>query len=276
MRSKAHFRGHPIHPALVHFPLAFLIGAFCFDLLGKLMARPVWWMTGARLAVLGIASALLAAVPGLIDYLFTVPPKSSGKRRATRHLLANLAAVALFADGWAIRGAVATAPGVFVLVVEALGTGLLIYAAFQGGVLVSRNQIGVDHRYAEAGKWSEAKPESAGKSEVVVASAGELQVDQMKLLHLGDRRIVLARTEEGYTAFDDRCTHRGGSLADGVLISGTVQCPWHGSQFDVRTGAVCNGPAKEPIPTYRVEVKGKRVLLQLEVKSRKQEAAIRG
>ena len=98
----------------------------------------------------------------------------------------------------------------------------------------------------------------------------------MKLLRLGDRRIVLARTEEGYTAFEDHCTHRGGSLADGVLISGTVQCPWHGSQFDVRTGAVCNGPAKEPVATYPIEVKGKRVLLQLEVKSRKEETVVRG
>jgi nitrite reductase/ring-hydroxylating ferredoxin subunit len=42
---------------------------------------------------------------------------------------------------------------------------------------------------------------------------------------------VLARTEEGYVAFDDRCTHKGGSLAAGVMVWGTVQCLWHGSQF---------------------------------------------
>jgi nitrite reductase/ring-hydroxylating ferredoxin subunit/uncharacterized membrane protein len=265
MRSKAHFRGHPIHPALVHFPLAFLIGAFCFDLLGRLQTNPTLWSVGAYLAAAGIATALLAALPGFLDYFFTVPPKSSGKRRATLHMLANLAAVALFTLAWALRGQVATAPGLAVLLAEGLGSGLLLYAGFQGGVLVSRNQIGVDHRYAKAGKWSEARPQAvAGEEGIVVASVGELQIDQMKLLHVEGRRIVLARTEEGYTAFDDHCTHRGGSLADGVVISGTVQCPWHGSQFDVRTGAVCNGPAKQPIGTYEVEVSGKRVVLRLE------------
>jgi nitrite reductase/ring-hydroxylating ferredoxin subunit len=51
----------------------------------------------------------------------------------------------------------------------------------------------------------------------------------MKLLRIGDLRIVLGRTSDGYVAFDDRCTHRGGSLAGGVMVDGTVQCLWHGS-----------------------------------------------
>ena len=55
-----------------------------------------------------------------------------------------------------------------------------------------------------------------------VAKRDELQVDQMKLLHIGGKRIVLARTEDGYVAFDDRCTHKGGSLAGGVMVCGTV------------------------------------------------------
>ena len=67
----------------------------------------------------------------------------------------------------------------------------------------------------------------------------------MKLVHAGDKRIAVARTEKGYAAFQDRCTHRGGPLSDGVLICGTVQCPWHGSQFDVHTGEVKCGPADE-------------------------------
>ena len=55
-------------------------------------------------------------------------------------------------------------------------------------------------------------------------------------------------------AFADRCTHKGGSLADGALVGCTVQCPWHGSQFDVRTGQVVNGPAEAAINTYTVAV----------------------
>jgi len=75
----------------------------------------------------------------------------------------------------------------------------------------------------------------------------------MKLLRVGHKRIVLARTEKGYAAFDDRCTHRGGSLAGGVMLCGTVQCLWHGSQFDVSTGKVKAGPATKEIGVYRVK-----------------------
>ena len=75
----------------------------------------------------------------------------------------------------------------------------------------------------------------------------------MKLVHAGDERVVVSRTEQGYAAFADRCTHKGGPLSDGVLICGTVQCPWHGSQFDVRTGDVKCGPAEKKIRTYEME-----------------------
>src|SRR4051812_16916093 len=104
MRSKASFRGHPIHPALIPFPFAFLYGGFGFDLLGHLSGKSAWWTTGGYLVLLGILTALLAAVPGFVDYFKTVPPESSGKQRATRHMLVNLSAVILFSIAWTIRG----------------------------------------------------------------------------------------------------------------------------------------------------------------------------
>jgi uncharacterized membrane protein/nitrite reductase/ring-hydroxylating ferredoxin subunit len=264
VRSKAHVRGHPIHPALVHFPIAFLFGAFGFDLVGRLTGNPALWVTGGWLAILGVASALVAAIPGFIDYFLTVPPRSSGKRRATWHMALNLLVVALFAGAVLLRRGGPPNPGDTVLLLEGVGVVLLGISGYLGGVLLTRNQIGVDHRYAEAGKWREASLAPRANGEVVVARSGELAVDQMKLLRVMGKRIVLARTEDGYTAFDDHCTHRGGSLADGVIISGQVQCPWHGSQFDCRTGAVVNGPARERIGTYAVEERDGQVLLRLD------------
>jgi nitrite reductase/ring-hydroxylating ferredoxin subunit len=174
-------------------------------------------------------------------------------------MVLNLSAVALMAIAWAIRPGDAATGGV--LLIEMLAVGLLCYGSLQGGVLVTRNQISIDHRYAGAGKWSEISvPAEPGKP-VDIASSDELKRDQMKLIRIADRRIVLARTENGYVAFDDRCSHRGGSLAGGSLICGAVQCPWHGSQFDVRSGAVKAGPAKEAITVYAVEEKGGRVRL---------------
>jgi nitrite reductase/ring-hydroxylating ferredoxin subunit/uncharacterized membrane protein len=260
MRSKASYDGHPLHPALIPFPFAFLIGAFLFDALGWLFGRAALSATGGHLAIAGVVAALVAAVPGFIDYLYTVPPRSTGKQRATRHMILNLSAVALVAAAWMMR---ATASELVVLVLELAAVVLLMVAGWMGGILVSRNQISVDHRYAAAGKWKEEAIDLSPGTPVEVAATSELKLDQMKLLHVGDRRIVLARTDDGYVAFDDRCTHRGGSLAGGTMICGTVQCPWHGSQFDARAGTVSAGPAQESIETFRVEVRGDKVLLTL-------------
>lgn len=207
---------------------------------------------GRHLGLAGIATAVLAALPGLIDYSYTVPPESSAKARATKHMLANLFAVALFAVAWWMRGSAATRPDAVVLGLEAIGLGLLGAGGYMGGTLVTRNLIGVDHRYAQAGRWRDETVDSRPNQAVTVARRDELKVDQMKLLRVGGKRIVLARTENGYVAFDDRCTHKGGSLAGGVMVCGTVQCLWHGSQFDVSTGKVKAGPADKQVRVYRV------------------------
>lgn len=252
MRSKASYKGHPIHPALIPFPLAFLIGAFGFNTAGIVFDDVALHHTGAWLTVAGIAGALLAAVPGFIDYLYTVPPNSTGKRRATKHMIVNLSAVVLFALSLAIRGGIGSEAAPLNVLIELGGVALLTAGGWMGGVLVGRNQISVDHRYAHAGKWREERVAGAPGESVRVARADELKTNQLKLLHTERGRIVLGRTENGWVAFDDHCTHRGGSLADGVLICGVVQCPWHGSQFDCATGAVRAGPAQESIRSYRV------------------------
>jgi uncharacterized membrane protein/nitrite reductase/ring-hydroxylating ferredoxin subunit len=253
MRSKASFKGHPIHPALIPFPLAFLYGALVFDALGWVTGRAGLWTTGGHLAVAGVLTALVAAVPGLIDYFGTVPPGSTAKSRATKHMVVNLTSVALMAAAVWLRPPAPDRPDLWTLVLEGLSVALITVGGWMGGTLVVRNQIGVDHRYARAGKWNEAKVEAQPGKPAVVARADELEVDQMKLVHVWGKRIVIARTEHGWSAFDDGCTHRGASLADGVLMCGAVQCPWHGSQFDVRTGAVKCGPAEAGIAAYRIE-----------------------
>lgn len=259
MRSAAHLRGHPIHPSVIPFPFALLWGAFVADLIALLFDAPSFGRTGWYLAAAGVIMALVAAVPGFIDYFNTVPPESSARERATRHMLLNLSTVALFAIAFFLRLGEPHQPSALPLILEAVGVVMLSMAGWMGGVLVSRNQISVDHRYAHAGKWSETHVDAKPGEFVTVARADELKVDQMKLVHAGARRIVLARTEHGHVAFADGCTHKGGSLADGVLICGVVQCPWHGSQFDCASGTVKAGPADKPIATYEVREDGKEV-----------------
>lgn len=57
-----------------------------------------------------------------------------------------------------------------------------------------------------------------------------------------------------FCATQAKCTHRGGPLNEGKLDGSTVTCPWHGTQYDVCSGAVLRGPATEPVETHRVVV----------------------
>lgn len=263
MKSKAQIKGHPIHPMLVAFPIAFLYGALGFDAAGRLADWPGGWSTGAYLSLAAIASGVIAGVPGLIDYLYAVPPNSSGRARATKHMIVNLAALAAFAAGWAFRDRETLLPGAGTLLLEAVGVGLVTWGGWMGGTLVYRNQIGVDHRFAHAGKWHEEAIEGSPGEAVTIDGVAAMKPGQMWLLRWGDRRLVLARTDDGFAAFDDHCSHRGGSLAGGALVCGVVQCPWHGSQFDVRDGRVKAGPAEESIDTYAAELQGDQVRLTL-------------
>lgn len=256
MRSKASFRGHPSHPALIPFPLAFMTGAFVFDIAGVFMNAAALWTTGAHLALAGVVTGVIAAIPGLVDFSYTVPPNSSGKKRALRHMLSMVSAMVLFAFARWLRGDAANQPDTIILGIEGLGAIALMAGGWLGGTLVTRNQVSVDHRYANAGKWQEERVDSPKGKDPITVGTGDLEVNQMRLLRVGDKRIVIGRTADGYVAFDDHCTHRGASLADGVMICGTVQCPWHGSQFDVATGDVKAGPATESISAYRVEAGG--------------------
>jgi uncharacterized membrane protein/nitrite reductase/ring-hydroxylating ferredoxin subunit len=249
LKSKANIKGHPIHPILVAFPIAFFSAVFFLDLFQLLTGSGLFSHVTFYLEAGGIVFALLAAIPGIIDYCATVPPGSSAKRRATRHGLLNVGMLLAFTAALLLRLNSEFAFVVIVLI-EALGFVIMSVAGWMGGTLVYRNQIGVDHRYARAGKWKDVTIRAKGRVEL--KDLDKLRIDQLKLYKLNGRRVVIGRTETGFVAFDDFCTHRGGSLADGVMICGTVQCPWHGSQFDVNTGAVKAGPAKNQVKCYSV------------------------
>ena len=261
MKSRANFKGHPLHPILVSFPIAFYTGTLLFDILAKTYS-PEFLFTAYNLEITALASAALAAIPGIIDYIYTVPPHSTAKKRGGKHGLTNVAVMIFFAAALIYR-ANNEVPNINILIaLEGAGWILLLFAGWMGGTLVIRNQIGVDPRCADAGKWKEEYLK-ASKDEIEVGCISDLKVNQMKLVHIGKKRVVIARSEEVYVAFDDHCTHRGGSLAGGAMICGTVQCPWHGSQFSVNDGSVKAGPAKTPIVTYPLREENGKLFLTL-------------
>src|SRR4029079_14125705 len=84
----------------------------------------------------------------------------------------------------------------------------------------------------------------------------------MKVFQFDDEEVCVVNVDGKYYAINNICTHEGGPLADGKLDGFEVECPWHGSKFDVRTGEVTNPPASEPEPTYEVKVDGNIILVR--------------
>lgn len=143
MRSRASLKGHPIHPILVAFPIAFFTGTLIFDVLSIIFVDVVFWVTAYYMQVAGIIGAVIAAIPGLIDYIYTVPAKSSAKKHAAKHGIINSTALIFFTVAWLLK----KDPGVLstpVVIIEVAALALLSIGGWLGGTLVYRNQIGVD------------------------------------------------------------------------------------------------------------------------------------
>lgn len=81
---------------------------------------------------------------------------------------------------------------------------------------------------------------------------------------VGDRKIAMFRIEDDVYAIGDRCSHAEASLAEGELWDTSVECPRHGSEFDLITGEPGALPATEPVPVYEVSVEEGTVYLELE------------
>ncbi len=103
---------------------------------------------------------------------------------------------------------------------------------------------------------------------VKVADTKDIQPSHMKEVQANGENICVVNIEGKYYAIGSICTHEGGPLADGTLEGYEVECPWHGSKFDVRTGEVTNPPASEPEPAYEVKVDGNSILVKKQGKSK--------
>jgi ferredoxin-NADP reductase/nitrite reductase/ring-hydroxylating ferredoxin subunit len=103
---------------------------------------------------------------------------------------------------------------------------------------------------------------------VKVADTRDIQPSQMKEVQVNGQNICVVNVEGKYYAIGSICTHEGGPLADGTLEGYEVECPWHNSKFDVRTGEVTSPPASEPEPSYEVKIDGNNILIKTQGKSK--------
>jgi cytochrome P450/nitrite reductase/ring-hydroxylating ferredoxin subunit len=96
-----------------------------------------------------------------------------------------------------------------------------------------------------------------------VGGAGDEPAGTLRRVEVGKTAVCVARTDDGWLAFEDTCTHEECSLAEGELDGGVVICPCHGSEFDVRTGDVVTPPALDPLPIYEAREDGGTLFVRL-------------
>ena len=96
------------------------------------------------------------------------------------------------------------------------------------------------------------------------ARIADIPPGSIKVVELADEEIALCNVDGHIYAIANLCTHDGGPLDQGCLDGHAVECPRHGARFDVRTGAVLALPAVIPVPTYRVEIHGDDIIVDLD------------
>jgi nitrite reductase/ring-hydroxylating ferredoxin subunit len=95
-----------------------------------------------------------------------------------------------------------------------------------------------------------------------VASVSDVKDGQVIRVMVDDEPLALANAGGEFLATSDVCTHEFVLLHDGWLEGEEIECPEHGSRFDMRTGAVVNLPATQPLPVYEVKVDGEDIFVR--------------
>ncbi len=99
-----------------------------------------------------------------------------------------------------------------------------------------------------------------------VASIDDLKPGAVKQVFVADEPVCLAHVDGEFLATSDVCSHEYVMLSEGWLEDDEIECPQHGSKFNMRPGEVINLPATQPIPVYDVKIEDGDVLVRLREK----------
>ncbi len=274
---------HPAHPMLVHFPIGLFVLSFVLDLASLAFPSVPNLVRDSFYAMLvGIITALFAAVPGFVDYT-DIRSDHPAKRTATAHMTLNLIVVALYGINLGVRSSMLADSKIplLPLILSLVGIALLSASGYLGGRLVYDDGIGVG-RHKRRTPTSEdtlhfsmahfAQNEKYDVVFIPVPEAERLQDKETLRVEIDGQVIAIAKIDNHFYALQEFCTHRFGPLSEGSFEGFNVQCPWHNSCFDVRTGKVTNGPANVDLKTFKVEIRDGKICIGLPPKNRKPSA----
>jgi len=232
--------GAPLHPAMTDVPVGAWTAALVLDTASMLTGDEALAGAADRVLAVGTLAALPAAATGLNDLRDLI---GQSRQVAMVHALLNVLGLSFSSASLAYRraGRRGLARGL-----SATGYLTSATAAHLGGKLSFGLGIRVNRTIGEA------LPDSF----VPVLDASELDGDEMREVTVDGVSVLLARSRHGEVcALANTCTHLGGPLAEGSRDGDTVTCPWHGSRFDLRTGAVVQGPAVFAQPRIAARVR---------------------
>ncbi|GHC86597.1 Rieske (2Fe-2S) protein [Streptomyces flavofungini] len=139
-------------------------------------------------------------------------------------------------------------------VVTAVGAVGLVTALVACG---SEDDKGSSEPAGEAGDASENE-EDGGAGGAVLAKTADIPVGGGKIFK--DEEVVVTQPKKGeFKAFSNRCTHKGCAVTS--VEGGTINCPCHGSKFDITDGSVQQDPAPKPLPAAKITVEGDSIKL---------------
>src|SRR3954469_12342240 len=262
---------HPLHPLLVHAPIALFTLSLVLDVVSYLVPMEGFYSGAFYCIVGGVITALLAAIPGFVDFT-SIRRDHPAKKKAIWHMSLNLLMVAIYAvDGW-IRYQdlypLKTPSLPFALSIAAFA--ILSVSGYLGGAMIYEDGIAVGRHRRKTPTPQEIlgiaiPPDRTGNSSrlIPILDVDALHEGETLRVEIGNVIMVIAKSNGEVFAFQEFCTHRYGPLSDGRIENGTVQCPWHRSCFEMRTGKVLHGPVKVDLKTFPVEVHDGKICIAL-------------
>lgn len=239
--------GHPLHAAITDVPVGSWTTAAVLDLLEA--SGNDDYAPGADAAVaIGLAGAVVSAASGLTDWSDT---HGKPQRVGALHGLLNSTAALLYTASYIARKKENRGLG---RALAFTGYGLVLASAYLGGAISYRQRIGVDH--------SPDTDNELPKDFKQAIAEEELSEGQPKKATVDGTDIFLLKKDGQIFALANKCSHLGGPLNEGEIKDDSVVCPWHGSRFCLKTGAILNGPTTHPQPKLDVQVRDGKVFVR--------------